>query len=318
MDAYLRLNRRLWTSLPASVTALGPLRSYGNFLHTLVRLQSVRGQLPHTFFLRNRPALELLRRIVEKRPKADTLKIAVLGCSAGAEAYSIAWKLRSARSDLKLILQAVDISERAIELAKSGVYSPAVSELMGTDMFDSLTEGETKDLFDRSGDVLAVKSPIKEGIEWHVADVSKPEILDVVGLQDIVVANNFLCHMDVCVAEDCLRNIARVVGPDGYLFVSGIDLDIRTRVAEDLGWRPITELLEEIHYGDPRMTAGWPWNYSALEPLNKKRSDWKVRYAAAFRLVHSGNEAENLARNGYSGLTEASASKSLCEPQKDN
>lgn len=311
IDAYLRINRRLWTSLPASVTTLGPLRSYGNFLHALVRLQSVRGQLPHTFFLRNRPALELLRRIVAKRPKADTLRVAVLGCSAGAEAYSVAWRIRSARPDLNLILQAVDISETAIELAKSGVYSSAVSELMGTDMFESMTEAETKDLFDGSGGVLTVKPCIKEGIEWHLADVSKPEILGIVGVQDIVVANNFLCHMDVCAAEGCLRNIARVVCPDGYLFVSGIDLDIRTRVAEDLGWRPLTELLEEIHYGDPRMTAGWPWNYSALEPLNKKRSDWKLRYAAAFRLVPSDNEAGNLARNTCSGLTEASARRQI-------
>jgi hypothetical protein len=311
INAYLRFNRRLWTSLPASVTALGPMRSYGDFLHALVRVQSVRGQLPHTFFLRNRPALELLRRIVEKRPNADTLRIAVLGCSAGAEAYSVAWRIRSARPDLKLILQAVDISETAIELAKSGVYSPAVSELMGTDMFESMTESETKDLFDVSGEVFTVKPWLKECIEWHLADVSKPEILDIVGLQDIVVANNFLCHMNICAAQDCLRNIARLVCSDGYMFVSGIDLDIRTRVAEDLGWQPLTELLEEIHYGDPRTTAGWPWNYSALEPLNKKRSDWKLRYAATFRLVPSGNQAGNVARNGCSGLTGASATRQI-------
>ena len=46
-------------------------------------------------------------------------------------------------------------------------------------------------------------------------------------------ANNFLCHMDASVAVRCLRNIARFVRPDGYLFVSGIDLDIRTKVADD-------------------------------------------------------------------------------------
>ena len=69
------------------------------------------------------------------------------------------------------------------------------------------------------------------------------------GLQDIVIANNFLCHMDPVAAEGCLRNIARLVRPHGYLFVSGIDLDIRTRVVEHLGWQPMQDLLEEMHAG---------------------------------------------------------------------
>jgi hypothetical protein len=50
INAYLRLNRRLWNNLPASVTALGPVRSYGCFLHKLVRIQSHRGQLATRFF----------------------------------------------------------------------------------------------------------------------------------------------------------------------------------------------------------------------------------------------------------------------------
>jgi len=298
VKAYLRLNRRLWTSLPPSATALGPIRSYGYFLHKLVRLHSVRGQLPHTFFLRNRPALELLRRIVESRATGDTLKVAVLGCSAGAEAYSVAWRIRSARPDLKLVLQAMDISEQALQVAKCGVYSPAVLPITGTDFLDRVTEAEIEELFDRDDDVLTVKSWIKEGVEWHIGDVRESEILDVLGAQDIVVANNFLCHMDAWEAETCLLNISRLVSPNGYMFVSGIDLDIRTRVAKDLKWKPLQELLEEIHQGDPRMGVGWPWNYSALEPLNKKRRDWRVRYAAAFQLG-SGGKRRGLEDNSY-------------------
>ena len=94
--------------------------------------------------------------------------------------------------------------------------------------------------------------------------------------------------MDAWAAEECLYNIGDLVKPGGYLFVSGVDLDIRTRVAKQLGWQPVQELLEEIHYGDPRMGAGWPWNYSSLEPLNKKRRDWRLRYASAFQLPSNG------------------------------
>lgn len=227
----------------------------------------------------------MIRRLLERRATGDTLRVAVLGCSTGAEAYSVAWRIRSARPDLNLILLAVDISPQAVGVAKRGVYSPATSQIAGTDIFDRMTEAEIEELFDRDGDVLTVKSWIRQGIKWHVGDVRGAEIFDALGLQDIVVANNFLCHMDAAAAEAGLRNIARLVSSHGYLFISGIDLDIRTRVAEDLGWQPLQELLEEIHDGDPRMGRSWPWNYSALEPLNKRRRDWKLRYAAVFQVV---------------------------------
>jgi chemotaxis methyl-accepting protein methylase len=239
----------------------------------------------------------LIRRLVERSAGADTLRVAVLGCSTGAEAYSVAWRIRSARPDLKLTLQAVDISQQAVEVAKRGVYSPVASQLAGTDIFDGMTETEVEELFDRDGDILTVKSWVKQGISWHVGDVGSSQILEVLGTQDIVVANNFLCHMGAAAAERCLRNIARLVRRDGYLFVSGVDLDMRTKVAQDLGWDPLQELLEEIHEGDPRMRSNWPWNYSALEPLNKSRRDWRLRYATAFHLTSSGGGAHSLVCN---------------------
>ena len=282
---FLRINGRLWTHLPSSFTSLGPVRSYGNFLNAMARMQGVRAQALSTYFLRNRPELELIRRLLDSKGLGESLRVAVLGCSTGAEAYSVAWRIRSARPDLKLILHAVDISKPAVEFAKQGVYSLRSSELTDTRIFDRMTMSEMDELFDRDEEVATVKLWIKEGMKWCVADAGEPETLDVVGLQDMVVANNFLCHMDPREAERSLRNIAGLVSPGGHLFVSGIDLDVRTKVALDLGWNPVQELLEEIHDGDPSCKGYWPWHYAGLESLNKKRSDWRVRYAAAFRIV---------------------------------
>jgi hypothetical protein len=102
--------------------------------------------------------------------------------------------------------------------------------------------------------------------------------------------------MNAPLAERCLRNIARLVAPHGYLFVSGVDLDVRTKVAKELGWDPVQELLEGIYEGDPRMASGWSFNYSSLEPSNKRRKNWRVRYAAAFQL-NSFGENENQRTN---------------------
>ena len=100
-------------------------------------------------------------------------------------------------------------------------------------------------------------------------------------------ANKFLCHMGPPAAVRYLRNIARLVRPHGYLFVSGVDLDVRTKAARALAWRPLQELLEEIHEGDPCMKTFWPCHYAGLEPLNKRRKDWRLRYTAAFQVVPS-------------------------------
>ncbi|PYJ69171.1 MAG: hypothetical protein DME76_09880, partial [Verrucomicrobia bacterium] len=102
---YLRLNKRIWKRLPSRVRNLHPVRSYGELLHALVCLRARRQHYLGTFFLRNRPALELMRRLARQRAHGSTLRIAVLGCSIGAEVYSILWVIRSARPDLKVLLE---------------------------------------------------------------------------------------------------------------------------------------------------------------------------------------------------------------------
>ena len=280
---YLRLNKRIWEHVPSRVRSLHPVRSYAAWLHKLVCLGASRQQYFGTFFLRNRPLLELMRRLAGQKTHGATLRIAVLGCSIGAEVYSILWIVRSARPDLKVLLEAVDISKDMLSFAEKGIYTPDASELVGASIFERLSEAEWVEMFDWEGDQAKVKPWLKEGITWHVRDVSDPELISILGPQDMVVASNFLCHMPRADAEKCLRNVAQLVSPGEHLFVSGVDLDVRTKVALDLGWEPVTELLREIHNGDPSVRADWPWHWWGLEPLDERRHDWRTRYAASFR-----------------------------------
>jgi SAM-dependent methyltransferase len=284
VNLWLRLNQGLWRHLPESVTSRGAFLVYGRFLHACARVEGIRAQAFSTYFLRNRPQLELIQRLAVPQRSTTTCRVAVLGCSTGAEAYSVAWSIRRARPDLKLTLTAVDISKQAVEFANRGIYSRTAPELSDTKIFDRMTAAEIAEFFDRDAEGMAVKPWIREGIQWYTTDVGDPSVLDLLGPQDVVIANNFLCHMKDSEAEKCLRNFARLVRPGGYLFVSGVDLDVRTRVARDLGWEPIELLLEEIHEGDGCLRPHWPCHYGGLEPLDKRRRDWKSRYACAFRL----------------------------------
>ena len=283
---YLRLNKRIWERLPSRVRNLSLVRSYGAWLHTLVCLHAKRQQFFGTFFLRNRPALNLMRRLAAQKPRRSTLRIAVLGCSIGAEVYSILWSIRSARPDLEVLLDAVDISKEILSFAERGIYASDTSQMVNASIFERLTEAEMGEMFDWEGEQAKVKAWLREGIKWHLRDAADPELINILASQDMVVASNFLCHLAPAHAEKCLGNIAQLVRPGGYLFVSGVDLDVRTKVAVNLGWEPLPELIAEIHNGDPSVRADWPWEWWGLEPLNRRKQDWETRYAAVFRIAN--------------------------------
>ena len=237
-----------------------------------------------TLFLRNRPALELMRRLVHEKAQGATVRIAVLGCSIGVEVYSILWTLRSARPDLEIVVYAVDISRDVLDVAERGIYSPEASAMVGSAIFDGLTETELQEMFDWEGDQGRVKPWLREGITWEVGDASDPQLPATRGSYDLVVANNFLCHMDAPSSERCLRNLARLVTPGGYLFVTGVDLDVRMKVALDLDWEPVADLRTEIHDGDALVCADWPWEWWGLEPFDETHPDWETRYASVFQI----------------------------------
>jgi chemotaxis methyl-accepting protein methylase len=269
-------------------------------------MRAIRRQSVGTFFLRNRPELELLIRLLDQKGRGSILDVAVVACSKGAEIYSFSYAIRCARPDLKVHICALDISEDILKFAKAGIYSleshsdseaaSSGSFALGgnvarntsrdqpSSIFERVSSTEMQEMFDRERDQVRVKPRFREGITWHLGDARELSLIGALGLQDIVVANRFLCHMDSNEAEDCLRNLAQLVKPGGYLFVSGVDLDVRSKVARELGWRPVIELISEIHEGDPSLRRDWPLQYWGLEPLDQDRVDWKMRYASVFQL----------------------------------
>jgi hypothetical protein len=262
----------------------------------LICLRARRQQYFGTFFVRNRPALELIQRLGRQKAHGATLSIAVLGCSIGAEVYSILFVIRKERPDLKVNMHAVDISEEILDFAQRGVYSPDACELVGAAIFERLTAQEKREMFDWDGNQATVKAWLREGICWKLGDAADPKLSNVIGLQDIVVGSNFLCHMAPQDAEGCLRNIACLVATGGHLFVSGVDLNVRTKVAMDLGWKPLPDLIAEIHDGDRSIRDDWPWRWWGLEPIDRRRVDWQTRYAAVFEVSAGGGTSVNAVR----------------------
>jgi chemotaxis methyl-accepting protein methylase len=310
LDIWLRLNSQVWRHIPDSLKNLSAGRAYGRYLHALICRSSKRTQSHGTFFLRNRPEMELMCRLVSRKAPGARVAIAVLACSKGAEVYSILWSIRTSRPDLEVTLQAVDISQEIIDFAQRGTYSLKGSASLkapdhaglteeeklvrltnkdqgldqGASIFERMDQSEMETMFDTEGDQAKVKSWLKVGIDWRLGDASAPKLIHELGPQDVVVANRFLCHMEPAAAESCLRNLAGLVNPGGYLFVSGVDLDVRTKVAQELDWKPVPDLIREIHEGDFSLAMGWPLEWWGLEPFSQRQTDWRIRYASVFQV----------------------------------
>ena len=121
------------------------------------------------------------------------MKIAVLGCSIGADVYSILFTIRSARPDIAVNLCAVDKSAEVLNLAKEAVYTAETSQLVGASIFERVTDAEFQEIFEGDSNGARVRSWIREGINWQLGDAGDPDLVRALGPQDIVVANNFLC-----------------------------------------------------------------------------------------------------------------------------
>lgn len=319
--AYLTIARQLWKRLPLWAGQRKVTLAWARHLDRLVRVQADRRQYFATFFLRNRPEMELLRNIAEHWPFGARLNMCVLACSKGAEVYSMAWIIRSARRDLELSIHAIDISSEILDFAARGVYSLRASDALdqareyagqrnqvrrntardqNASIFERLSAAELEAMFVINGHEASIRPELQRGINWICGDAGDLHLQAAVGLQDIVIANRFLCHMQPEQARQCLRRIGRLVRPGGYLFVSGIDLDVRTRVALEAGWTPVTEMMREMHDGDESIRRGWPLEYWGLEPFDERRPDWQIRYASVFRVGDASSSREELAVVGSS------------------
>jgi len=110
-----------------------------------------------------------MRRLIAPLDHGASVRVAILGCSIGAEVYSVLWTIRSGRPDLDLRVCAVDVSRDALQVAERAVYTRANSgsRLVGSSLFERLTPEESHAIFDWQGETATVKTWLRAGISWH-------------------------------------------------------------------------------------------------------------------------------------------------------
>ena len=214
-----------------------------------------------------------------------TVRIVVMGCSNGAEAYTAASVLTARWPHAELVVDAYDIDARALEKARTACYR--ADEVFNNKI---ITAKFVEDTFDVDGNVYRVKERIAARVKFFSANVLNSDLQSRVGKCDILFAQNFLFHLDRKAAARGFNNLCSLLNPRAAFFIDGMDIDLRRKGVMKHHLLPLDFRIEEIHNEARRArAAGWPYRYWGLEPFMTFTKDWQRRYATIY--LKSGDRA---------------------------
>ncbi|MGC7529793.1 CheR family methyltransferase [Pandoraea pneumonica] len=155
--------------------------------------------VPETWFFRHREAFTALAQMAtdERAARRGTvregqaLRLLSLPCATGEEPYSMAMALFDAGFQVgDFTIDAVDISERALDIARAGVFGRnsfrgPVASLLFRDRY-----------FTPEDDTYRVNGALRPPIRWHAGNLFDPTLVDRLGTFDFVFFRNVLIYFD--------------------------------------------------------------------------------------------------------------------------
>lgn len=248
------------------------------------------GSAGYTSFYRSPGQLDalvgpVLDRVLGRGVGAPTLL--VFACSNGAEAYTLASELLFRRPGLDFTIRASDPQRTALQKAVSARYSLSeiAPDLPVPQEFLSRT-------FCRDGEEYVVRPAVRERVRFEQADLLDPELPSRYDSADLVFAQNVLCHMSAPLARRAFDNITRLLKPGSFVFLDGMDLDLRVQLTRQWGLEPLDYKVRAT-YGHSRAHAPKRWwkYYYGSEPYFPLARDKLARYGTIFLVPTAGSSA---------------------------
>ncbi len=170
-----------------------------------------------TKFFRDKDAFEVikdkaLKEIIENKLQVDTLKVWVVGCATGEEAYSLAILILEQLTDLKKNLEvkifASDIDKAALLHASKGEYPLTISR--------DVSEERLKNFFIKQDDKYKVRDNIRKMIIFADHDIVKQPPY---GKIDLISCRNLLIYINPILQRKILSSLHFCLNMGGYLFL---------------------------------------------------------------------------------------------------
>jgi chemotaxis protein methyltransferase CheR len=175
-----------------------------------------------TFFFRDKTPFDLFRdgvtpSLIKSRGPSPRVRILCAACSTGQEPYSLAMlldELREQGTPINAEIIGVDISDRVLEKAKSGLYS----------QFEVQRGLPAKLLvkhFEKVNDMWRISDRIRSAVKFqrfNLLDDLKP-----LGRFDVVFCRNVLIYFDQPTKKNTLERLAANMPEDGFLLLGAAE-----------------------------------------------------------------------------------------------
>lgn len=232
-----------------------------------------------TWFGRDSAPFAHLMQFVRTQWSGGVLRVLSAPCASGEEPYSLAMSLLEAGlAPRRFSVDAVDISESALERARQGRY--------GANSF----RGETMEFrdkhFTRQGNEWVLHDEIKSLVNFRQGNLATGLMALVSGPYDIIFCRNFLIYLDKESKRRVERELAHLLHPEGVLCVGHAEAAaILGSCFTPVGWprsfsfrfKPGAQALHGMPAQATGLTPAKPFDPALLDQVRSRMSLLKLR-----------------------------------------
>jgi chemotaxis protein methyltransferase CheR len=168
---------------------------------------------------------------------AGVIKLWCAACSSGEEAYTLAiildqWSRKG--TERRYVIQASDISEQAVSVARAGIYRQSALALPQTDWLAKYFQKGTGSQLGK----CRVKAEFRAKINFHSHNLLTPAVEKIArdGPYDVIFCRNVLIYFEKSTQQAVIGNLLSCLKPGGHLIVGMAEhVDIQVQKVTSLG-----------------------------------------------------------------------------------
>jgi chemotaxis protein methyltransferase WspC len=265
--------------------------------------------IPETWFFRDKdPFLVLNRYLVTEwmpRHRNNILRILSVPCSTGEEPYSITMSLLSNGFPAdKFTVHAVDISRRALQRAKEGIYTE--HSFRGDDL------SYRSRYFKKTKKSSVINKVIRKKVHFHSGNILNPLFMRGLGLFDIIFCRNVMIYFDALSRHLVIKTLHQILSDDGILFVGHAEANLLTN--SPFTRAPFSQAF--TFYKKPKEANSS--NYIPVDPGQPRQKKTGTKYLYPFQRRQASNtEPDLVLARQLADKGELAAATKICEDYLD-
>jgi chemotaxis protein methyltransferase CheR len=160
----------------------------------------------------------VLPELIKARASTRKVRLWSAASSSGQEAFSLAMTLQeNLPPGWSYEIMGTDISTEMIKRAEAAEYSQV-------EVNRGLPASQLVQYFERAGAHWRITASLRRNVSFRLLNLTAP--LPAMAPFDVIFLRNVLIYFDVATKKSVLRNVARLVRPDGWLFLGAAETTI--------------------------------------------------------------------------------------------